>query len=185
MVREGSMSRFINQARRMAAVLCLLLAGCAHSAEGAPIQPIVDMHRHTPWPGQDDSAGLSLIRDELGKHGVVAAALFITGREDVALYRSDGSVRFMLSPMFPCPALTDTLKWCFTEAEGAIPDSDWMDRQLDSGALAGLGELTFSYSAIRPDDPAMEAFWALAAHHDVPAYVHTGRGPRPGQGPRS
>lgn len=30
----------------------------------------------------------------------------------------------------------------------------------------------------------MAPYWALAAKHDVPAFVHSGRGPGPSQGPR-
>ena len=166
------------------AALAVLLAGCAHAPQAADFQPIIDMHRHTPWPGDDDAAGLALIREELRAHDVVAAALFITGREDVARYTSNADSRLLLSPMFPCPALTADRKWCFREADGPLPDAAWLDRQLADGALVGIGELVFNYAAMAPDDPAMAPFWALAARHDVPAFVHTGRGPAPEQGPR-
>ncbi len=178
------MPRFINQAGRMAALLCLLLAGCVHSSEERRFQPLIDMHRHTPWPGDDDAAGLALIRQVLRDHDVVAAALFITGREDLERYVADGDVRFVLSPMFPCPALTADRKWCFIESASALPDAAWLDRELDAGRLGGIGELVFNYAAIPPHDPAMDPFWGLAARHDVPAFVHTGRGPGLGQGPR-
>lgn len=162
-----------------------LLAGAAQSAPqpSAP-QPIIDVHRHTPWPGESDAAGLALIRAEMGEHRVVASALFITGREDVAFYRTDKRARFLLSPMFPCPALTAERKWCFTETEDQFPDVGWLDEQLSAGRLSGIGELVFNYAAVEPNDPEMARFWALAARHDVPAFVHTGRGPGPGQGPR-
>lgn len=147
-------------------------------------QPIIDLHRHAPWPGDSDVEGLAQIRGEMKRYDVVLAALFITGREDVALYPAGERARFALSPMFPCPALTADRKWCFTEADGLMPDVEWMDEQLAAGALRGLGELVFNYAAIRPDHPAMEPYWALAARHNVPVFVHTGRGPGPGQGPR-
>lgn len=163
----------------------LSLAACAHPApEAIAFQPIIDVHRHTPWPGESDADGLALIREELNQHNVVASMLFITGREDVRLYPSSQSSRFLLSPMFPCPALTAERKWCFAEAAGPMPDAAWVDEQLGKGTLKGLGELVFNYAAIHPDDPAMAPFWALAAKHDVPAFVHTGRGPDAGQGPR-
>jgi hypothetical protein len=162
-----------------------LLAAAAESApqHSAP-QPIIDVHRHTPWPGEPDAAGLALIRAEMAKHRVVASALFITGREDVAYYRTDKQARFLLSPMFPCPALTAEQKWCFTETQGQFPDEGLLDEQLSAGKLGGIGELVFNYAAVDPNDPEMARFWALAARHDVPAFVHTGRGPGPGQGPR-
>lgn len=167
------------------AAAALLLAGCIHTArETGSSQPIIDMHRHTPWPGDSDAEGFALIRKETQAHNVVAAALFITGREDPAIYRSSTSRRFLLSPMFPCPALTVARKWCFSESDGLMPDMAWLDQQLAGGALGGIGELVFSYAAVHPNGTAMAPFWELAAKHDVPAFVHIGRGPEAGQGPR-
>ena len=164
----------------------VLLAGCAHAAPPpqSGSRPIIDVHRHTPWPGESDSEGVALIRQEMRAHNVVAAALFVTGREDVAHYRSDGHSRFLLSPMFPCPALTAERKWCFPESGGLMPDAAWLDEQLAAGAVQGIGELVFNYANVHPDDPAMAPFWALAVKHDVPAFIHSGSGPAAGQGPR-
>ncbi|HYD43802.1 MAG TPA: amidohydrolase family protein [Phenylobacterium sp.] len=170
---------------RAVLVAAMLLSGLSQAeAQPAGRQPIIDVHRHTPWPGESDAEGLALIREEMRRHHVVAAALFVTGREDVAHYRADERTRFLLSPMFPCPALTVDRKWCFTETDGLMPDAAWLDGQLAAGALGGIGELVFNYAAVPPDAPAMAPYWALAAKHDAPAFVHTGRGPGPGQGPR-
>lgn len=167
------------------AVVTLLLASCVHAETGpAASQPIIDMHRHTPWPGDPDAEGLALIRQEMRARNVVASALFITGQEDVAIYRTDAGTRLLLSPMFPCPALTAERKWCFSESDGPMPDAGWLDQQLAAGTLAGIGELVFNYAGVHPDDPAMGPFWALAVKHDVPAFIHSGRGPDVGQGPR-
>lgn len=167
------------------AAFALLLASCVHAEPAlSGSQPIIDMHRHTPWPGDSDAEGAALIRQETGAHNVVAAALFITGREDVRRYQSDARTRFLLSPMFPCPPLTPDRKWCFVESGGLVPDEAWLDQQLAAGTLMGLGELVFNYAGIHPDDPTMAPFWALAVKHDVPAFVHSGRGPDVGQGPR-
>ena len=169
----------------LGAAVTLLLASCLHAEPPPTIsQPIIDMHRHTPWPGDSDAEGLALIRGEMRAHNVVASALFITGREDVTHYRSDERSRFLLSPMFPCPVLTAERKWCFIESDDAMPDEAWLDQQLAAGALVGIGELVFNYAAVHPDDPAMSRFWTLAVKHDVPAFVHSGRGPPAGQGPR-
>jgi len=171
--------------KALGAAVALVLTGSAHAeSPSARAQPIIDMHRHTPWPGDSDVEGLGSIRAELRRHSVVSSALFITGREDVAIYRSDDQSRLLLSPMFPCPALTAERKWCFTETKGLMPDLAWLEEQLAAGALTGIGELVFNYAAVRPDDPAMASFWALAARYDVPAFVHSGRGPTAGQGPR-
>jgi hypothetical protein len=165
------------------ALLGLLSTG---SALGAPEtrQPIIDLHRHASWPGDSDASALTEIRPAMRDYNVVAAALFITNPEDLALYPSNEQARFILSPMLPCPVLTVDRKWCFTETSGPMPDAEWLERQLAAGTLGGLGELVFNYAGIPADDPAMETFWSLAARYDVPAFVHSGRGPEPGQGPR-
>ena len=171
--------------KAVATLVMLLLASCMHGEpRSSGPQPIIDMHRHTPWPGESDSEGLTSIRSELQAHNVALSALFITGREDVAHYRSDARTRFLLSPMFPCPMLTAERKWCFVESADGLPDPTWLDQALTAGALNGIGELAFNYAGMRPDDPAMAPYWAMAARHDVPAFVHNGRGPGAGQGPR-
>lgn len=167
------------------AALALLLTACMHAEpRSAGMQPIIDLHRHTPWPGDPDAAGMTSIQEALRAHNVVASALFITGREDIDHYRSDDRTRFLLSPMFPCPALTAQRKWCSIDTDGPMPDAAWLEQQLSVRQLAGIGELVFNYAGIAPDDPAMAVYWAMAARHDVPAFIHIGRGPVPGQGPR-
>lgn len=160
------------------------LAASTVQAQRADTQPVIDMHRHTPWPGDSDAEGIALIRKEMSEHNVVAAALFITGREDVTHYVNSEEARFLLSPMFPCPALTKERKWCFVDSDTALPDLIWLEEQLAARKLGGLGELVFNYAGLPPHDPAMAPVWALAAKYDVPVFVHSGRGPFAGQGPR-
>lgn len=143
----------------IAAAFALLVASCVHAEPVSTRQPIIDMHRHTPWPGDSDAEGIALIREEMRARNVVAAALFITGREDLGYYESDARTRFLLSPIFPCPPLTPERKWCFVESGGLMPDEAWLDQQLAAGELTGLGELVFNYAGIHPDDPRMAPFW--------------------------
>lgn len=168
---------------------CVVLAALFASIESfaqAPQsqQPIIDMHRHTPWPGDSDTEGLEVIRKELSDENVVAASLFITGREDLSHYDDGAGIRFLLSPMFPCPALTANRKWCFIESDTDMPNLRWLESQLASRKLGGLGELAFNYAGLAPGDPKIAPYWALAARYDVPAFVHSGRGPPEGRGPR-
>lgn len=163
----------------------LLISGCAmqQAHTGGP-QRIIDMHRHTPWPGDDDREGLALINRVMTQANVSLAMLFVTGAEDVGTFGAADGGRFLLSPMFPCPPLMTGRKWCAVDSSGLLPDLAWVETELAAGRLQGIGELAFSYAGIRPDDPAMAPYWSLAARHDVPAFVHTGRGPGPGLGPR-
>lgn len=84
----------------IAGALALFVAGCAHAViQPTGVQPIIDLHRHTPWPGDPDNEGLVAIQKALRQHHVVASALFITGREDIALYRSNEHSRFLLNQL--------------------------------------------------------------------------------------
>lgn len=165
-------------------VFAALFTGQVAVAQTPQLQPIIDMHRHTPWPGDSDTEGLEIIRKELSEQNVVAASLFITGREDISHYDDVAGIRFLLSPMFPCPPLTANRKWCFIESETGMPDLRWLEGKLASQKLGGLGELAFNYADVAPGDPKMAPYWALAAEFDVPAFVHSGRGPPEGRGPR-
>lgn len=169
----------------MGSALYASLVGCTHTpSQIVKVQPIIDLHRHTPWPGESDGQAIGEIKQTLRAHNVVASALFITGREDINQYRSDKDVRFFLSPMLPCPDLTAERKWCAVESDGPMPDPEWLEQQLANGSLAGIGELVFNYAGIAPDDPKMAPYWSMAARHDAIAFVHIGRGPAEGQGPR-
>ncbi len=148
------------------------------------MQPIIDMHRHTPWPRDPDTGTPAAIAAEMASDDIVATMLFITGTEDTAIYTGSGKRRFLLSPMFPCPALSATDRWCFTDSRTIFPDLAWLEEQLATKKLHGIGELAFSYAAIDPRSPEMQPYWDLASRYDVPAFVHTGRGPGPGLGPR-
>ena len=122
-------------------VFAALFTGQVAVAQTPQLQPIIDMHRHTPWPGDSDTEGLEIIRKELSEQNVVAASLFITGREDISHYDDVAGIRFLLSPMFPCPPLTANRKWCFIESETGMPDLRWLESQLASRNLVDLGSL--------------------------------------------
>jgi predicted TIM-barrel fold metal-dependent hydrolase len=46
-----------------------------------------------------------------------------------------------------------------------------------AGMLKVLGELTFQYAGIAPDDPQIEPYYALAEELDIPVAIHIGPGP--------
>lgn len=169
----------------VAAAAAIATVGCTTAAPSQPgVQPIIDMHRHTPWPRDPDAGAPAQIAAEMDAANVVAAMLFITGTEDSGIYTGAERRRFVFSPMFPCPLLSATEKWCFTDSTTGLPDIAWLEAQLAARKLHGIGELAFSYAAMDPRSPEMAPYWDLAARFDVPAFVHTGKGPGPGQGPR-
>ena len=60
---------------------------------------------------------------------------------------------------------------------GALPPIEALRALHAEGRLAVLGELTFQYAGIAPDDPRIEPYYALAEELDVPVAIHVGPGP--------
>lgn len=50
-------------------------------------------------------------------------------------------------------------------------------RYFSEGGFLVLGEVSNQYSGIGPDDPRMQAWWALAEELDIPVGIHMGSGP--------
>ncbi|MEQ8934606.1 MAG: amidohydrolase family protein [Amphiplicatus sp.] len=46
-----------------------------------------------------------------------------------------------------------------------------------NGEFEVLAEVTNQYSGILADDPRFDAYWAVAAEHDIPVGIHIGAGP--------
>ena len=58
-----------------------------------------------------------------------------------------------------------------------LPAVDELRALHSAGRLKVLGELTFQYAGIAPDDPRIEPYYALAEELDVPVAIHLGPGP--------
>jgi predicted TIM-barrel fold metal-dependent hydrolase len=53
------------------------------------------------------------------------------------------------------------------------PTLEFLRSEFDAGRIEGLGEITTQYHGYRPDDPALEPYFALAAELDLPTHIHT------------
>ena len=60
---------------------------------------------------------------------------------------------------------------------GTLPTPQELRTLHRQGRLKVLGELTFQYAGIAPDDPRIEPYYALAEELDVPVAIHVGPGP--------
>ena len=58
-----------------------------------------------------------------------------------------------------------------------LPSIEELRRLHSRGMLKVLGELTFQYAGIGPDDPRIEPYYALAEELDIPVAIHVGPGP--------
>lgn len=52
-----------------------------------------------------------------------------------------------------------------------------IEAEFVAGAFAVFAEVTNQYRGVLADDPAFDAYWAVAAKHDIPVGVHLGVGP--------
>ena len=61
--------------------------------------------------------------------------------------------------------------------DGKLPSVEELRRLHSEGLLQVLGELTFQYGGVAPDDPKIEPYYTLAEELDVPVAIHIGPGP--------
>jgi len=171
------------------AAFAMLLTGCAQVSEDRlPAVPaesvgVIDTHYHAAWQNGDDAAGLEARLEEMDAKGISVSALFVTSEDDLDLWFDAAPRRFIAGPMFPCPPLDGEQLFCFDDNDG-WPDLAWVERELQSGRIGLLGELTLNYYGIPPTDPRLDPYFALAARYDVPVLAHTNSGPPPRRGPR-
>ena len=169
----------------LAAALLGLTIGTAESAlaESAEQLPVIDVHRHAPRIGADDEAARQRTLESMRKNGIVRSVLYLNEPSDVETWIVASPGMFVGSVAVPCWRNRDQSYYCFPSG-GGWPDLAWLERELSAGRVSALGEMLFNYAGISPTDPRIWPYWALAAKYDVPVFVHTGRGPGPGQGPR-
>lgn len=167
---------------------CLALTCLIHwaaPAEAQSRQPVIDVHRHASWPGDDDAEPRAALLREMGSEGIVLALLHINEPGDVQTWLDAAPGKFVVGPAMPCTSKISRTPFyrCFPEGKG-WPDLVWLERELAAGKIGILGEMLFVYFGVPPDDARMLPYWALAAKYDVPVAVHSSRGPPPGVGPR-
>ena len=143
--------------------------------------PIIDMHMHAlavtlgpngkqepiycyPGPSQcvttaaaseDDVLRMTL--EAMGRYNIVKG--FLSGSlERVARWKSAAPGRFIASPLIWQPG---------------EPSVEILRRQYAAGHLTGMGELATQYNGLRPNDQALEPYFALAEELDIPVHIHT------------
>ena len=126
---------------------------------GAP-QPIIDVHMHAVGAGGSapfaaDTAGLHAVIAELDRTHVIAVVV-----SSLALPRTlqwvQRDTRFIGTLAFRDTSMSvDTVR-----------------ALLQRGTVHGLGELGFQYAGLRPDDPALDKYFAVAEELDTPVAIH-------------
>ena len=185
----------------------MTLAALALAVSQLPASPppIIDMHFHAsaadsqgppgssicapygPWPTRDPGEPIAVYIKEaaanpscprplkapmtdqelrernlamLRKHNILAVA---SGpAELVADYRSQAPDRIIPGLSF---------------GRLGLPSTEELRALHSAGRLKVMGELTFQYAGIAPDDPRIAPYYALAEELDVPVAIHVGPGP--------
>lgn len=71
----------------------------------------------------------------------------------------------------PCPSPD-----CYRSGT-TFPDVQWARTQLKEGRARAFGELMQQFAGMRPDDPKLEPYFALADEFDVPVGIHLSLAP--------
>ena len=179
-------------------------ATTSQAVQAAPV-PIIDMHFHAmgadalgppgskicapygPWPRRDPAKAI----DEYVKRFTIApdCARPLTGpptdkallRANVENIRRYNLIAVASGPSHHVEALYRTAPSQVIPAlsfgDGPLPSIIELRQLHAKGLLKVLGELTFQYAGIAPDDPRIEPYYALAEELDLPVAIHIGPGP--------
>jgi predicted TIM-barrel fold metal-dependent hydrolase len=127
---------------------------CTPAAGERP--PVIDVHMHAVGTRPDP------VIAELDAHNVIAVVL-----SSLTLPRTQEwaarDVRFMPSLAF---------------RDASLPVEN-VRGLVQRRAVVALGELGFAYAGLRPDDPSLEPYYALAEELDVPVAIHMAGGGLP------
>jgi predicted TIM-barrel fold metal-dependent hydrolase len=184
-----------------------LLAAIAAQTSGtsAAPPPIIDMHFHAmgadtlgppgskicapygPMPVRDPSKG---IEDYLARFTISpsCARSYVGPRTDQALLRANVTKlrerNIIAVASGPAPhvqalreAAPERVIPGLSFGQDKLPTIEELRRLHSSGLLKVIGELTFQYGGVAPDDPRVEPYYALAEELDVPVAIHIGPGP--------
>lgn len=184
-----------------------LLASAAAQVNAPPTTapPILDMHFHAfgadtlgppgskicapygPMPLRDPAKG---IEDYLMRFTIApdCSRSFVGPPTDQALLRANVSKlheRNIIAVASGPAQHVKTLRQAAPErvipavsfGDGKLPSVQEIRKLHADGLLKVIGELTFQYGGIAPDDPRVEPYYSLAEELDVPVAIHIGPGP--------
>lgn len=188
-------------------ILWLLASVTAAQADTSPATPapILDMHFHSlgadalgppgskicapygPWPVRDPSKEVEdyLVRFTIAPDCSRSFAGPPTDQAllqaNVAKLRERNIIAVASGPAPHVKALQEAAPERVIPAlsfgDGELPSVGELRKLHSDGLLKVIGELTFQYGGIAPDDPRVEPYYALAEELDVPVAIHIGPGP--------
>ena len=148
--------------------------------------PIIDMHLHADLPPHEVPPGApALCRPHpCDGDGAATASHAETLEKTLAIMKRHNIVKAFLSGVDPAiiEQWTTAAPGRFIAAPFILhpgqPDPATLRRAYAAGRFRGLGEIATQLAGVRPNDPALEPYFALAEEFDVPVLIHTaGIGP--------
>jgi uncharacterized protein len=184
-------------------VFALMAVQVSAPASAAP--PIIDMHLHAipsaemgppgasicapyeEWPIRDTDAPIESYLEDFTvappcRERLIAPTSDAEVREEtVAVLRRRNIIGVTSGPAEMVEEYRrqapDRIIPAVSFGQGPLPPIAELRRLHAAGRLSVLGELTFQYAGIAPDDPRIEPYYALAEELDVPVAIHIGPGP--------
>jgi hypothetical protein len=89
------MIRKLDATGRLIAVIAAGVISVAPTEQTAPLQPIIDVHKHASWPGADDAAARNALLAEMDADGIVLSLLHINEPGDVNGWLKAAPGRFL------------------------------------------------------------------------------------------
>ncbi len=131
----------------------------SYGADGKPIP--LDCYpepcEHAPALASTDQEILDMTLAAMDRNRIVLG--FLSGEvERVYTWVAAAPGRFIAS----------TTLW-----EPGSPDIEFLRGEYRAGRLHGLGEITTQYNGYRPDDPALDPYFAMAEELAIPTHIHT------------
>lgn len=143
--------------------------------------PVIDVHMHAPMSTGSVESYASLLATRLADlDSLNVRYVMLTGVPDILFAWSEvirDRVGVLPGLLFPCVNGVAVMwgRECF-EGGANWPDIDQLRRDIESGRIGALGEITTQFLGLGPSDPAFEPYFALAEEYDLPVFIHMGPG---------
>lgn len=143
--------------------------------------PVIDVHMHTPMsPGSVESYASRLASGLAELDTLNVRYVMLTGVPDILFaWREviEDHVGVLPGLLFPCENGMAVMwgRECFEDGAD-WPDIDQLRRDIESGRIGALGEITTQFLGLGPSGPALEPYFALAEEYDLPIFIHMGPG---------
>jgi hypothetical protein len=158
--------------RTITLMAATFLVAVSATGQAVPMPPFIDMHVHST--NTTPEAVFEAMRTKNLRFVFLAALAPDVAKWNAAI----DAGRLMTGLVFPCPGGRHIFsgRACYGGPED-FPGLAWLRREIQSGRIRALGELTPQYMGISPSDPRVEPYWKLAEEFDIPVGIHMGPGP--------